>query len=195
MPEDTPTADAPAADAATTPAPAATTTTTATTTPAPAAEETISLDEARKLRQEAKSLRDRLRGFEQADTERQRAAMTETDRLRAEADDAKAQLAERDTALAAERAATAVRDAASELGYSPKLAAALTAGRTFELGTDGRPQQHAVREALKALAREYPELALSAGAGATNHARTGAPPFDNKALRASDPRLWSRPGQ
>ena len=124
-----------------------------------------------------------------------RAQMTEADQLRAEADEAKAKLAALDTALAAERATLAVREAATELGYSPKLAAALTAGRAFALGDDGRPQPQAVREALKALAREYPELALVAGTGATNHARGAQQPFDPKSLRASDPRLWTMPGQ
>lgn len=58
----------------------AATTTGGTTTETTPAVESISLDEAKKLRSEAKSLRDRLRAFEKAEEERKNAELSEVER-------------------------------------------------------------------------------------------------------------------
>jgi hypothetical protein len=96
----------------------------ATTTNAQAAEETISLEEAKKLRREAQSLRGRLAKFEEAEKQRQEAELSELDKL-------KKQLAEKEAALKLQAHKDLQRQAADKVGL-PALFAERLKGETLE---------------------------------------------------------------
>lgn len=162
MPDTTTETDAPVADAST--APAAETQTTASA-PA-AADETISPEEARKLRSEAKNLRQRAKDAEEKaqaleaeKADAARAKLSEDERLKA---DLAAVTAERDTAkaeaervageLAAERAAARVEKAAARLGFADPSDAILYVGDVPEGEADLEKRLKAVLEAKPHLA-------------------------------------------
>jgi deoxyribodipyrimidine photolyase len=120
--------------------------------------EAISLDEARKLRQEAHSLRQRLAAAEKKVTEHEDAKLSEQDRLQKRATELEAavqqaQAAERTlrTRLAVERAAHGLRFVDVADAY-----ALLDAG-AIEYGEDGEPKN--VDTLLKALVKAKPYLA------------------------------------
>jgi FtsZ-binding cell division protein ZapB len=146
-----------------------------TTDAAPAAAEapTLSPAEARALKNEAQNLRKRLREFEEAKAEAERAAMTEAERLKADHTAAQQRIA----ALEAANQAYLLRDAIeaavtpatlpqeggeakqNELyGIDPKLAARLVDAAALERGDDGTIKPAALRKALAALLREYPSI-------------------------------------
>jgi hypothetical protein len=124
----------------------------------PSADERISLDEARKLRQEAHSLRQRLAAAEKKVTEHEDAKLSEQDRLQKRAAELEAavqqaQAAERTlrTRLAVERAAHGLRFVDVADAY------ALLDQGAIEYGEDGEPKN--VDTLLKALVKAKPYLA------------------------------------
>lgn len=133
--------------------------------------ETISLDDAKKLRSEAANLRKRLKAFEEAEKKRADAEKSEAQKL---ADDKAAFEAER-TAFANERkqtrTASAVEAAARKLGFrNPAKAFRLLDEDDLGIEEDGTPSK--AEEALKALAAEEPYLVGGGTSGSpTNPAR------------------------
>jgi exonuclease VII large subunit len=124
----------------------------------PSADERISLDEARKLRQEAHSLRQRLAAAEKKVTEHEDAKLSEQDRLQKRATELEqqvqqAQAAERTlrTRLAVERQARAMHLVDEDAAYRLLDQAAIT------YGDDGEPTN--VDTLLKALVKAKPYLA------------------------------------
>jgi hypothetical protein len=141
--------------------------------------EAISLDEARKLRQEAHSLRQRLAAAEKKVTEHEDAKLSEQDRLQKRATELEqqvqqAQAAERTlrTRLAVERQARAMRLVDEDAAYRLLDQAAIT------YGEDGEPTN--VPDLLKALVKARPYLAqpeqLVATPETTRPAPIGATP-------------------
>jgi hypothetical protein len=124
----------------------------------PSADERISLEEAKKLRQEAHSLRQRLAAAEKKVTEHEDAKLSEQDRLQKRATELEAavqqaQAAERTlrTRLAVERQARAMRLVDEDAAYRLLEQAAIT------YGDDGEPTN--VPDLLKALVKARPYLA------------------------------------
>jgi deoxyribodipyrimidine photolyase len=124
----------------------------------PSADERISLDEARKLRQEAHSLRQRLAAADRKVQEHEDAKLSEQDRLQKRATELEAavqqaQAAERTlrTRLAVERAAHGLRFVDVADAY------ALLDQGAIEYGEDGEPKN--VDTLLKALVKAKPYLA------------------------------------
>jgi hypothetical protein len=128
------------------------------------------------LRAEAAANRVKLKALEHAEAERQKAAMSETERLQAELAEAK-QASEAATTRAREALGTAaITASAAKLGVDAALARKLV---TVEYDADGNPK--GVDEALAALVKAHPYLIAGSGAGAsaTNGARTsGTATFD-----------------
>lgn len=132
--------------------------------------ETISLDDAKKLRSEAANLRKRLKAFEEAEKKRADAEKSEAQKL---ADDKAAFEAER-TAFANERkqarTAAAVEATARRLGFrNPAKAFRLLDEDDLGIEDDGTPSK--AEEALKALATEEPYLIGGTNGSPTNPAR------------------------
>lgn len=119
--------------------------------------ESLSLEEAKKLRSEAASLRKRLKAFEDAEAQRADSEKSEAqraaDRIAAlEEELAGERSARRATILQLESVATA-----RKVGFrDPELAARLIAAGDVEFGEDGRPKN--VERLLTDLAKEYPNL-------------------------------------
>lgn len=118
-----------------------TTTTTTTTGGADDGAEPMSLDEARKLRSENKSLRDRLKPLEEAKAHADNAALSEVERLQRERET----LAAENSTLKAERQARALADAATatarRLGFrNPDLAHRLIDHSALVLDDEGKPK-------------------------------------------------------
>jgi hypothetical protein len=138
--------------------------------------DTISLDEAKKLRQEANALRKRLKAFEDAEAKAAVDKLSEKERLEKQiADLQKAHDAaikqSQETRISAE-----IRLQAQSLGIAPDLAEKLI-DRAAILDDEGNPTN--VGDALKALAKTYPMLvsksapaAAPTGGGATNPSKS-----------------------
>jgi hypothetical protein len=136
--------------------------------------DTISLDEAKKLRQEANALRKRLKAFEDAEAKAAADKLSEKERLEKQiadlqkAHDAAIKQAQ-ETRISAE-----IRLQAQSLGIAPDLAEKLIDRATI-LDDDGNPAN--VDAALKALVKTYPMLvskspAAPTGGGATNPSKS-----------------------
>jgi regulator of replication initiation timing len=127
--------------------------------------DTLSLDEAKKLRQEAQSLRKRLATLEEAAKAADEAKLSETERLTRKASDLERQLAERDVALKDRTVLASTVEAAARLGFAnPRLAHRLLDHSEIEFEADGTPSN--IDALLKDLLRAEPYLA-SAHARAT----------------------------
>ena len=123
----------------------------------PAAGEPFSLEEAKKLRAEANSLRKRLATLEEAAKTAEEAKLSETERLTRRASDLERQLAERDEALRERTVLASAVDAASRLGFAnPRLAYRLLDHAAIEFEADGTPSN--VEALLKDLLRAEPYL-------------------------------------
>ena len=125
-----------------------------------AAEEIISLEEARKLRREAQALRKKLEGFEKAEQEKADAQLSEVEKLRKQL----AQIAQEKAAL--ERA-TLQRQAAEKIGLPPAFADRLR-GETLE---DLEKDAKAILEALPKAAQPKVNT-TNPGANATGQGET-----------------------
>lgn len=159
-------------------------------TPQAGEAEAISLDEAKKLRREAQSLRGRLKDFEEAEEKRKHAAMTEAERLAAERDAALATIA-----AANERVIRAeVRAQALALGFADVDDAWALIDRAAVTLDDGGDVRGA-KEAVKALAAKKPHLIRAdtgGGYGAPAGSRSNsAPPDARQQTRANLSRLLS----
>jgi len=137
--------------------------------------DSISLDEARKLRQEANALRKRLKAFEDAEAKAAADKLTEQEKLQKQLADL--QKAHDDAIKQAQetRISAEIRLQAQTLGIAPDLAEKLI-DRTDLLDASGHPAH--VDTALKALLAKYPMLAGKAapppatGGGATNPSKS-----------------------
>lgn len=180
MAEETTTADPQAGEAAPIQPPAQAAT---TSTPEPQAgdgAETISLEEARKLRSEAANLRKRLKAFEDAENKAKEAQMTEQDRLKKQLADLQTLHNEQTQATFERIVNLEIRAQAASLGINPKhldKIARFIEWEGIEPDADGNPT--GIKEAVEKLLKDMPELlgkgsALSAptGGGTTNPARS-----------------------
>ncbi len=141
-----------------TPAPAAT---TPTSQPQAGGDptETISLEEARKLRSEAANLRKRMKAFEDAEAAAQAASLTEVERLKKQHADLQTQ----HNALIAEakeiRLLRAVELSAIKLEFKhPEIAAKLLDRADLEYEEDGSTPKN-ISKLLEKLLKNMPELA------------------------------------
>lgn len=144
-------------------------------------EEPISLDAARKLRQENQSLRERAKRLEELETkerQRQEAELTEAQKAqkRAEAAEAERDAARRD--LAAARLERAVSAAASRLHFvDPDDALALLDRAALDIDdATGAPDPDKLERALTALLKRKPYLAAPTGTPAPNTPPAPPPP-------------------
>ena len=145
--------------------------------------ESISLEDAKKLRSEAANLRKRLKAFEEAEKKRADAEKSEAQKL---ADDKAAFEAER-TAFANERkqarTAAAVEAAARRLGFrNPAKAYRLLDEEDLGIEDDGTPSK--AEEALRALAAEESYLIGGTNGSPTNPARAGGSTLTIEKLRS-----------
>lgn len=119
--------------------------------------ESISLEEAKKLRSEAASLRKRLKAFEESEAKRSDAEKTEAQRA---ADRLAALEAELNTERSARRALlvqSTAATAARKLGFrNPDLAQRLISANDVEFGDDGTPTN--IERLLGDAAKEFPDL-------------------------------------
>jgi hypothetical protein len=139
MPEDTTPGVPPAGTPGSTPAPAATT----TPSEPQAGDEPISLEEARKLRREAQTLRQKLKGFEDEKAAADAAKLTETERLQKQHTELQSKY-ESDTEALVERLVRyEVERIALKVGVRPEAvedAAKLIDWSELEFDDDGMPQ-------------------------------------------------------
>jgi hypothetical protein len=122
--------------------------------------ESISLDEARKLRSEAQSLRKRLKDYEEAQKAADEAKLSETERTALKVAELERKLADRETAIREQRVLATTVENAARLGYaSPRLAYRLLDHSAIEFDEDGAPVN--VESLLRDLLRTDPYLAAS----------------------------------
>jgi hypothetical protein len=128
--------------------------------------ETISLEEARKLRRENRSLRERLTPLEQAEEARKQAALAELpelERAKRENAELKEQLASAATRDQERNIRVAALEAATTLGFrNPALAYKLIERDLVQYAEDGTPKN--VDALLKKIAEGDPYLTRSGGA-------------------------------
>jgi hypothetical protein len=160
MEEITPTSGAtPAVPPVTPPALAATTTTTPET---PAVEgEQISLEEAKKLRKEAQALRTRLKGYEDAETAKQQAALSDVEKANKQVADLQQKYDQQQKQLVASH----VKLVAAGKGIIDPDLAALAIADHLEYGDDGMPSN--LDKALDELIKNKPYLAKAADPATT----------------------------
>jgi hypothetical protein len=165
------------------------TTTPLAGTPAPkplagADEEPMSLDEAKKLRQEHAALRKRIKQYEETDEAAKTAALSEMEKAAKRATDAEAQAQEYQQKYLASQ----VKLAAQSLGFvNPELAAKLVS-----VDPDATPES--ISDALAALLKDNPYLASGtvtpapSSNGPTNPSRTqvGLPKYTTAQLSDTD---------
>ena len=127
----------------------------------PAVEETISLDEAKKLRREAQALRSKLSAFEKAEQEKADAQLSEVEKLKKQL----AQIAQEKAAL--ERA-TLQRQAAEKVGLPPAFADRLRGDTLEDLEKDAK----LIKDALPKITPTV--SATNPGSNATGQGETDA---------------------
>lgn len=152
--------------------------------------ESISLEEAKKLRSESKSLRDRLKAFEEADRKRQESELSETERLTKAKSDLEQKLADAQRTNQERTVRYATVAEAAKLGFSdPDDAVRLLDQASIEFEDDGSPRNLAAQ--LGALAKAKPYLlgqTRSSGsfdAGTGNSQPAGARTYTREQLRDS----------
>jgi hypothetical protein len=134
--------------------------------------ETISLEEARKLRSESKNLRERLKAFEDEKKKADEAQLSEQERLTRRLADTEATLAEREAALKQGAIRESARAAAAKLGYAnPDVAFRLLDHSGLEVDSDGTVKN--VEQQLTALAKSDPYLIASRTAGSFDTGTAG----------------------
>ncbi len=139
--------------------------------------DSISLDEAKKLRQEANALRKRLKAYDDAKAEAEQAQLTETERLKKQLADKEVELANVAKAAKADKLNAEVRVQAMSLGFAdPSDAATFMATAAIEYDEQGAPTN--VKDLLQALLKAKPYLGGKAapqpatGGGATNPSKS-----------------------
>lgn len=131
-----------------------------TTTPEPQAgegQESISLEEAKKLRSEAANLRKRMKAYEDAEVAAQQAAMSDAQKASKRADDAEAKVKAYQTQLVTAQ----VKLAAQTKGIIDPDIAALAIQSSLEYGDDGMPTN--LEKALTDLIKNKPYLMAPSG--------------------------------
>lgn len=119
--------------------------------------ESISLDEARKLRSEASALRRRLKAFEDAEAQRKDADKTVEERAADRIKGLEDELAAERTARRTMAVQVSSLASARKLGFKdPELAARLIGASDVEFADDGSPKN--VEKLLGDIAKEYPNL-------------------------------------
>lgn len=119
--------------------------------------ETISLEEARKLRSENRSLRERLKGLEDAEKARRDQELTETERLLKRTADLEAKLSEAVRSNQERTLRYATVASAAKLGFAdPEDAYRLLDHAALEFEEDGTPRN--VEAQLASLAKAKPYL-------------------------------------
>lgn len=138
-------------------------------------DETISLDEARKLRSEAKSLRTRLKEAETKLNNYDNEKLTETQKLQKDLDTFKADSEKKDSALKTLLLQNKVSSIAKEMGArSTKSISKLIDTDALEFDLE-KLDVSGVEEELKRLKKEDPDLFVSGGAdgGKGSNSRAG----------------------
>jgi len=119
--------------------------------------DSISLDEARKLRSEAKGLRERLKVLEAEKQASDEAKLTETERTALRISELERKLVEREAAVQERTVLAATVESAARLGFAnPRLAYRLLDRNAIEYDTDGAPTN--VEPLLRELLRAEPYL-------------------------------------
>lgn len=145
--------------------------------------ETISLEDAKKLRSEAANLRKRLKAFEEEERKRKDAERTEAERLAAERQEFEAARQAFENERRQARTASAVEAAARRLGFrNPAKAFRLLDEEDLGIEEDGTPSK--AEEALKALAAAEPYLVGSGNGSPTNPARESGSTLTMEKLRS-----------
>jgi len=145
--------------------------------------ETISLEDAKKLRSEAANLRKRLKAFEEEERKRKDAERTEAERLAAERQEFEAARQAFENERRQARTASAVEAAARRLGFrNPAKAFRLLDEEDLGIEEDGTPSK--AEEALKALAAAEPYLVGSGTGSPTNPARESGSTLTMEKLRS-----------
>lgn len=140
--------------------------------PQAGAPESLSLEEAKKLRSEAQSLRRRLKDFEDAQRAADEASLSEAERIKRDKERIEGELQSAQVALRELRLRTAIEREAAKRGFNdPADAYRLLDLAALELDEDGQPR-HA-ESLLNALAKAKPYLV-----------RTEPQPQQNGALAA-----------
>lgn len=135
--------------------------------------ESISLDDARKLRSEASSLRRRLKELEDREAAAEAAKLTEQERLTRANADLAARIAEQDSTLSEMRIASSVTTAAAKLGFvDPADALRMLDRASIQFGEDGSPVD--IEKQLAAIATAKPYLVAKRAVGSFDSGR-GAP--------------------
>ncbi len=154
-----------------------------TTTSEPlAGDEQISLEEAKKLRSEAASLRKRMKAFEDEKAAAEAAKLTEQEKLQKALSDTQAQLSEKERVIQERVIRYEVQLQAAAMGVDPlyldKIPRLINPSE-LKFDDDGAPTN--VKELLDKLVKEMPALVLqqqatrpSTAGGATNPGRTAA---------------------
>lgn len=146
--------------------------------------ETFDREYVEKLRREAASYRTELKDIKAKLEEKEQEEMSERERLQARLDKISKSQEEAEAALRQERARVAIVKAAAKVGLPPELAEKLV---EVEFDEDGQPVN--VEEAVKKLAKEYPQLVKTTDNGApTNPARrkTTLTPEDVKKMTSEE---------
>lgn len=163
-------ADEPTTSAGNTPAVAPATPPTLAVTPEPlvgdGAETPISLEEAKKLKKEAASLRARLKAFDDAEAQKQLAALSEVEKANKQVAD----LQQKYETAQKQLIATQVKLAAQSKGIIDPDIAALAVADKLEFGEDGMPSN--LEKVLDELIKNKPYLAAKPAEPATTPAQT-----------------------
>lgn len=118
--------------------------------------ESISLEEAKKLRSEASSLRRRLKELEEAERQRTEAGLTETQRLQKRVEELEAEKVAQTKVQQEKDLRIAALTAATKLGFTdPQDALALLDRDAIEIGPDGQPTNLAKLLSDLARAKSY----------------------------------------
>ena len=123
--------------------------------------ETLSLEEAKKLRQEHKALRERLKGYEDEQKKRDDAELTTQQKADKKLAELQRQHSEYQTAAQQRIVRAEVKAAASGVGLDPGLAAKLIDYAEIEFDDDGEPKN--IEKLLAALVKQYPQLVAECG--------------------------------
>jgi len=147
--------------------------------------ESISLEEAKKLRSEANSLRRRLKELEEADRQRAEADLTETQRLQKRLDELEAERERLATAQQEQAIRMATVTAAARQGFAnPELAFRLIDRSAVEMDEAGEPRN--IPALLAALLKAEPYLAGAATrpTGSADGGARGTPSTRDQAAAA-----------
>lgn len=150
--------------------------------------ETISLEEAKKLRSEARSLRERLKTLEETARTADEAKLSEQERTAKRLADLERDLADRDRAIAERTVLAATIETASRLGFAnPRLAHRLLDMAAVDFDGDGQPVN--VEKLLRDLLRDEPYLASAhaRASGSIDGGTRGAPGLTLEQIKTMTP--------